>query len=64
MDEGQKQQLVIEYDAAVRAYSEAVSRLVGLTGEAYDTAYKQVEALYEQVEQRRAALRKHEGGSR
>ena len=56
MQGAERDKLIAEYHTAVKAYSEAVSRLVGLNSAEFDTAYKQAEALRELSEQRRAAL--------
>jgi hypothetical protein len=52
----ERDRLITEYHAAVKAYSEAVSRLVGLNGAEFDSAYKEAEALRELSEDRRATL--------
>ena len=56
MQGAERDRLITEYHAAVKAYSEAVSRLVGLNGAQFDSAYKEAEALRELSEERRAAL--------
>ena len=56
MQGAERDRLITEYHAAVKAYSEAVSRLVGLNGTAFDSAYKEAEALRELSEKQRAAL--------
>ena len=58
MQAAEHDKLISEYYAAVKAYSEAVSRLVGLVGPEFDRAYKQAEALRELSEQCRAAVEK------
>lgn len=52
----ERDRLITEYHAAVKAYSEAVSRLAGLSGAEFDSAYKEADALRELSEERRAAL--------
>ena len=56
MQGAERDRLITEYHAAVKAYSEAVSRLVGLHGGEFDSAYQRAEALRELSEKRRAAL--------
>ena len=56
MQGAERDRLITEYHAAVKGYSEAVSRLVGLNGAQFDSAYKEAEALRELSEERRAAL--------
>jgi hypothetical protein len=56
MQGAERDRLITEYHAAVKAYSEAVSRLVGLYGAEFASAYKEAEALRELSEERRAAL--------
>ena len=56
MQGAERDRLITEYHAAVKAYSEAVSRLIGLQSAEFDSAYKEAEALRELSEERRAAL--------
>jgi hypothetical protein len=56
MQGAERDRLITEYHAAVKAYSEAVSRLIGLHGAEFDSAYKEAEALRELSEEWRAAL--------
>ena len=56
MQGAERDRLISEYHAAVKAYSEAVSRLVGLKSAEFESAYKEAEALRELSEERRAAL--------
>ena len=60
MDEGKKEQIVQQYHAAVKAYSDAVSRLIGLTGAEFKTAYDHAETLRAIAEKHRDALRSSE----
>ena len=56
MERREKERIIGEYNAAVKAYSDAVSRLVGLTGEDFRRAYRQAEDLRAQCEQCRKVL--------
>jgi len=58
MDEREK--LIDQYHASVKAYSEAVSHLIGLDGGDFDAAYKRSEEAREGCEACRDALRKFE----
>ena len=60
MDRREQTRLIDEYHASVKAYSEAVSRLIGLDGPEFDEAYKRSEEAREACETCRAALRKDE----
>ncbi len=56
----ERERLIDDYHAAVKSYSEAVSRLTGLDGPDFDEAYKRSEEVREACEAGRDALRKFE----
>lgn len=59
MDES-KERVVQQYHAAVKAYSDAVSRLLGLNSAEFRAAYDQAEALRLIAEKHRVALQRFE----
>ena len=61
MERRTRERMVNEYHAAARAYSDAVGRLIGLTGADFNHAYQQAEALRVKCEESRRALDDMEG---
>jgi hypothetical protein len=56
MEHREREQVVAEYFEEVRAYSDAVKLLKGLTGQAFTEAYARVEKLHARCEAVRARL--------
>lgn len=60
MPGSERERLINQYQAAVQAYSDAVRRLVGLTGTEFRKAHEEAEQLRESSEQHRLVVGKVE----
>ena|ERR1700728_982772 len=62
--QNRRDQIIAEYHNAVKLYSDAVKSLVGLSGVAFEKAYRASENFRELADQWRKELEKHDQGSR
>jgi hypothetical protein len=56
MDQRERERIISEYHSAVKAYSDAVGRLIGLNGATFELAFQQVEELRAGCDKWRKAL--------
>jgi hypothetical protein len=62
--QNRRDKIIAEYHNAVRLYSDSVKGLVGLTGPAFEKAYRASERFRELAERWRTELEKHDRDSR